>query len=257
MGLDESSQAGNPITFGSSGSPPLTVRLAGSGSIPTQSGRMPRRVIAAVSTQFVFVVNHPVTSIWESISRVKSAAVCSKVLDLLRTQSPLVALPASLEQRSADSAETVLATREGVSARSSTSRQSTSQESAFVVSPSSDAAELSNAASRQQFLLALLEDCSFFAHLVLRCVRAAGCSPGQESAKPGSNFRSTSAIQPEAPPTSSLLAQRSRRSAPTLEAERISPTLQTLWVDMACRHIRTFTPEEKCHEYREDPKHAL
>ena len=106
----------------------------------------------AVSTQFVFVVNHPVTSIWESISRVKSAAVCSEVLDLLRTQSPLVALPASLEQRSADSAETVLATREGVSARSSTSRQSTSQESAFVVSPSSDAAKLSNAASRQQFL---------------------------------------------------------------------------------------------------------
>jgi hypothetical protein len=211
-----------------------------------------------VSTQFVFVVNHPVTSIWESISRVKSAAVvCPKVLDLLRTQSPLVALPASLEQRSADSAETVLATREGVSAGSSTSLQSTSQESAFVVSPSSDAAKLSNAASRQQFRLALLEDCSFFAHLVLRCVRAAGCSPGQESAKPGSNFPSTSVIQPEAPPTSNLLAQRSRRSAPTLEAERISPTLQTLWVDMACRHIRTFTPEEKCHEYREDPKHAL
>jgi hypothetical protein len=83
-----------------------------------------------VSTQFVFVVNHPVTSIWESISRVKSAAVCSKVLDLLRTQSPLVALPASLERRSADSAETVLATREGVAAGSSTSRPSTSQESA-------------------------------------------------------------------------------------------------------------------------------
>jgi hypothetical protein len=104
-----------------------------------------------VSTQFVFVVNHPVTSIWESISRVKSAAVFSKVLDLLRIHSPLVALPASLEQRSADSAETVLATREGVSAGSSTSRQSTSQESAFVVSPNS-AAKLSNAASRQQFL---------------------------------------------------------------------------------------------------------
>lgn len=162
MGLDESAQAGNPITFGSSGSPPLTVRFAGSGSIPTHSGRMARRIVAAVSTQFVFVVNHLVTSIWESISRMKSTAVCSKVLDLLRTQSPLVALPASLEQRSADSAETVLATREGVSARSSTSRQSTPQESAFLFFPRSDAPKLSNAASRQQFLLALLEDCSFF-----------------------------------------------------------------------------------------------
>jgi hypothetical protein len=259
MELDESPQAGNPINLWLSGSPPLTVRHVGSGSIPAQSGRTARRIIAAVITQFV--INHPVTVIWKNISRLKSAAVCSKVLDLLRTQSPLVALPASLEQRSGDSAETVVATREGMSALSPTSRQSTSQESAFLVSPSSDGPKLSNAASRQQFLLAVLEDCSFFAHLVLRCVRAAGCSPHrwakQESAKPGSDFRSTSVIQSEAQPTSNVLAQRPRRNPPTLEAEPLSLTLPTLWVDVACRHMRTLAPQEKCHEYSEDPKHAL
>ncbi len=202
-----------------------------------------------------FVSNYPVTLIAEMISRVKIPAVCSKVLDLLRTQSPLVTLPATLEQRSADSAETLVAKREGTSAWSPTSRQGKSQESAFLVSPSNHRPTLSNAASRQQFLLTLLEDCSFFAHLVLRCVRAAGCS--QEPAPPGSKFRSTSVIPSEDQSSCNLRAQRPRSHAPTLEAEPVPPTLQTLWVDVACRHMRTLAPQEKCHECSEDPKYAL
>lgn len=257
--LDESSQTGNRIIFWSSGSPALTVRLAGSASIPAQSGRTTRRIVAAVIPQFV--INHPVTWIEKNIFRRKSPALCSKVLELFRTQSPLVALPASLEQRAADSAETVVATGEGISALSPASRQSTSQESAFLVAPSRDGAKPSNAASRQQFLRALLEECSFFAPLVLRCVRAAGGShhrgAKQESAKPGSNSRSSSVIQLEAQPTSNLLAPRPRRNPPTLEAEPLSLTLPTLWVDVACRHMRTLAPQEKGHEYPEDPKHAL
>jgi hypothetical protein len=256
--LDKSSSTANPIIFWLSGSPPVTVRLVGSGSIPAQSGRTARRMVAAVITPFV--INHPVTVIRKNTSRPKSAAVCSKVLDLLRPQSSLVALPASPEQCSADSAETVVATREGMSALSRISRPSTAQESAFLPSSSSEGLRLSDAASRQ-FLLALLEDCSFFAHLVLRCVRTAGCSPPrwakQEFGKPGSNFRSSSVIPSEVQPTSRVLAQRTRQNPPALEAEPLSLTLPSLWVDVACRHMRTVAAQEKCHEYSEDPKHAL
>lgn len=215
--------------------------------------------VAAVITPFV--INHPVTLIWKNTSRLKSAAVCSKVLDLLRPQSSLVALPASLEQCSPDSAATVITTREGMLALSPISRPSTSQESAFFLSSSSEGLKLSNATSRQQFLFALLDDCSFFAHLVLRCVRSGGCLPHrwakQEFAKPGSNFRSSSVIPSETQPTSRVLAQRARRNPPALEAEPLSLTLPTLWVDVACRHMRTVAAQEKCHEYSEDPKHAL
>lgn len=190
------------------------------------------------------VINDLVTVIWEGFSRVQSPAVCSRVLDLLRPRAPLVALPPSLEHCSADSAEAAAATREGMTvlAVSSTSRQGTSQESAFLAFPGSHGPKLSNVASRQQFLLAVLEDCSFFAHLVLRCVRAAHCSPHscakqEESAKPGSNSRPTAAMQSKAQPISNLLAQRSQQNSPALEAEPLSP--QTVWVDIARRHVRT------------------
>jgi hypothetical protein len=189
------------------------------------------------------VINHLVTLIWEDFSRVQSPAVCSRVLDLLRPRAPLVALPPSLEHCSAESAEAAAATREEMTvlAVSSTSRQGTAQESAFLAFPGSHGPKLSNVASRQQFLLAVLEECSFFAHLVLRCVRAAHCSPHscakQESAKPGSNFRPTAAMQSKTQPISNLLAQRSQQNSPALEVEPLSP--QTVWVDIACRHVRT------------------
>lgn len=226
--LDESSHSCNSIIFSLSGSPSLTLCLAGFGSIPAQSRRTAkRRVVAAVITRFV--INHLVTVIWGNFSRAQSPAVCSSVLDLLRPRTPrtprtpLVALSPT------------------VPAVSSTARQSTSRESGFLAFPSSDGPKLSNVASRQQFVRALLEDCSFFAHLVLRCVRAARGSPHscakQEFAKPGSNSRPTAAMQSKAQPISNSLAQRSRRNAPALEAEPLSP--QTLWVDMACRHVRT------------------
>lgn len=231
LALDESSQAENPIISGSSGSPPLPVRFAGSGSIPAQSRTTARRIVEAVITEFV--INYPMTLIAEKISRAKISAVCSNVLDLLRTQSPLVALPATLEQRSAESAETMVATREGISALSP-SRRGRSQESGLLVSSSHHKPTLSNAASRQQFLCALLEDCSFFAHLVLRCVRATGCS--LESASPGSDCRSTSVIQSR--PSCDVLVRRARRNVPTIETEPVPPTLQTLWANAACRHLR-------------------
>jgi hypothetical protein len=187
-----------------------------------------------------FVINHLVTVIWENFSPGQSPAVRSKVLDLLRPRAaPWGALPRSLESGSARSAEAALATCEGIAALagSSTSLPSTCQESAFVCRDS-NGQKLSNGATRQQFLLAMLEDCSFFAHLVLRCVRAARGSPHRcprrESATPQSNSRPTPAMQVKAQPISNLLV---RPNPATVATEPLS--LQTLWVDVAYRHART------------------
>lgn len=192
-----------------------------------------------------FVINHLVTVPWENIFPEPSPALCSKVLDLLRPRMPLVALFPSLEHGSADSADAAAVTREGIAALavSSTSPQGTSQEPAFFASPSSHGPQLNHAAGGQQFLLALLENCSFFAHLVLRCVRAARGSPHgsakQESVRPRPNYRPR---QSQAQLISNSFPQRLRQNPPTLEAEPLSP--QTLWVEVACRHMRDARSQE-------------
>jgi hypothetical protein len=232
--LDEPSHCGDPVSplFDSSS---LTPGLAGSDSIPAQPGKTEAGRVAAVITRFV--INHLVTLIWRNFFRVSCPAVCSTVLDLFSSGTCLVAWPPSLEPGSADSTEAPLATGEGISAVSSF--PSTSQESSFVY-PSSDGTKLSHAASRQQFLLALVENCSFFAHLVLRCVRAAHGSPNYAppaSVQTGSNFRPTPAVQSKAQPIFNSRTRRSRQNLSAVQAEPTSP--QALWVDMACRHLRS------------------
>lgn len=228
--LDESSYSSKPSIFSLSGGSSLSLCLAGLSSLPAPSGRTAKKRRAAVITRLA--INHLVTVIRESFSRLQNPAVCSKVLDLLSPRASLVAMPA----------EAAAVTREGktVPAVSSTTRRSISAEPTFLACPGR-APQLSNVASRQQFLLGLLEDCSFFAHLVLRCVRAARTSShsyvSQESAKPGLNSRSTTPRQRKAQPLPNALRQRSRQQPSGLEAGPPSP--QTLWIDVACRYVQT------------------
>jgi hypothetical protein len=236
--LDESAQTGNSVIFSACCSPALTLCLAGFGSVPAHAGGTEkRRSVAAVIR---FVINYLATVIWRNIFPSQNATVCLNVQDLLRPHALLAALPPSLEHCSADSADAVVEMREGMRPSvSSTSCRSISPESAFLAFPSSEA-KLSDVASRQQFLLALLEDCSFFAHLVLRCVRAASSSPDgytkQESAKPGSNSRLTAGMQSKTQPISASLTYRSQQSSCGVEAQSLSPL--ALWVNVACRHVR-------------------
>ena len=228
--LDESSYFRKPSICSLSSGPSLSLCLAGFGSIPGRSGRAAKKRRAAVITRLA--INHLVTVIRESFSRLQNPAVCSKVLDLLSPRASLVAMPA----------EAVAVTREGktVPAVSSTTRRSISAEPTFLACRGSEP-QLSNVASRQQFLLALLEDCSFFAQLVLRCVRAARTSShsyvSQESAKTGLNSRSTTPRQGKAQPISNALRQRSRQKPSGLEPGPPSP--QTLWIDVACRYVQS------------------
>lgn len=244
-----------------------------------------------------FVINDPVTWVWESHSRVKRPAICLKVLNLLWTQSASATLPTSLAPGSADgakAAETAVATREGTAAMLPAVEVAASSlpgevaepeparslryqgylqgplqesESACLVSKNNcdsqvprsrmsrmhkdvqreaDRAPTSDNANRQQFLIALLEDCRFFAHLVLRQVRAGRCSAKCLSRQGGSNLGRISVVKTS--PTSNSLVQPSRLEASTLSAEPSSPTLQILWVDVAFRHMQTLVAQEKRHD---------
>jgi len=228
--LDESSYSCKPSISSWSGSPSLSLGLAGFGSIPARSERTATTRRTAVITRLV--INHLVTAIRESFSRLQNPAVCSKGLDLLRSRASLVTMPA----------EAAAVMREGMTGPSvsSTTGRSISADPTFLACPDGEP-PLSNVASRQQFLLVLLEDGSFFAHLVLRCVRAARTSShsnvSQESAKTGLNSRSTTPRQRKAPPIPNALRQRSRQEPSVLEAGPPSP--QTAWIDAACRYVQT------------------
>lgn len=98
-------------------------------------------------------------------------------------------------------------------------------------------------ANRKQFHVVLLEDCSFFARLVLRYVRAGG-NPSRclwDRNSPRKKWKSRSRLVKER----------------AVQPEVASSFLQTLWVEVGCRHAQTLVSEKERHEYGKDSKPAL
>ena len=225
-----------------------------------------------------FVINDLVTGVWENRLRVPRPAVCSKVLDLLRIRSPWAGLPTNLELRSADDAAptTTLTPRKGMVAVLSTLDMAASSmlprrsaeasqhanaifyDSAFPVSPThgnsqtrrscvgndapSEAEEgrLRGDANRQQFRAALLENCSFFADLVLRQVRAES-DPSRGLSVQDSLRKKLSVGRISRRPPKVNVAEE-----PAHLPEMPSSLLPTLWVEVGCRHVRTLVSEKEC-----------
>ena len=235
--LDESSQAESPVIFFSlSDSPALPICPAGFGAIRTQSGSTAMRVVGSVVTWVI--INQVVALGGETAYGLPSPAVCSNVLDFLRPRAPLVALPASLERNSADSAEA--ATHDGILARpvSSPFAPKHVPTSAITSSRSIEPKPSHAHPNRQQFHIALQQNRSFFAHLVLRCARAARGSdprcPTQESSERGSDSPLNAAMPSKARSIGNSDAQRWRQSSPAA----IEAAPPRLWVDVAYRHVR-------------------
>ena len=159
----------------------------------------------------------------------QSGVVCSTVLDLLQPRRPLSVLtlsldPGSREPTQAESDIVVCAFSQGAHWH------------ATVVYPSN----LNSAAStaiRQQFLFSLLEERRFFAHLVLRYVRAARNSASPPEARKSLPAESSSQrVLPKTQSISNLLAQQFGQDPSVLESEPAS--LQTFWADIACRLVQ-------------------
>jgi hypothetical protein len=122
-----------------------------------------------------------------------------------------------------------------------------------------DGARVSNDANRQQFHVALLEDCSFFARLVLRHVRA-----GENRSRylldrhsPGKKKNVVEVSQTFLRPSSSMLSRPLLTEERSLQLEAPSPPMQTLWVEVGCRQAQTLVFEKEHHEYGKDSKPAI
>jgi hypothetical protein len=244
-----------------------------------------------------FVINDLVTWVGENLLWVQGPIVCSKVLDLRKIGSPWAAgLPANFELRSADDAAVAaaLTTLEGMVAGLSTLDMVASSmppwrlaeasaagnallhDSAFPVSRNhwnsqaprswvrSDAQSeaegrrLRDDANREQFQVALLENCSFFADLVLRQVRA-GSNPSDGLLERDSSRKKWNGVRvsPTMPRSKANVVLEQRSEKPTLPPETPSSLLPTLWVEVGRRYLQTLVSEKERHEYGEDSKPAL
>ncbi|MFZ2003414.1 MAG: hypothetical protein WAU73_28900 [Candidatus Sulfotelmatobacter sp.] len=230
------------------------------------------------------VINDLVTGVGEDLLRVHGPAVCSKVLDLLKIRSSWAGLPANLEIRSADDAAlaTALTTCEGMVAGLSTldivapsmlprrlaeasqainallhdsavpvsaNHWSSQTECSWVPKDAQSGAKgerFRDDANRQQFQVALLENCSFFADLVLRHVRAEGNPSGSLLERDWSRKKLNGVrILPTLLRSKANVALNKRPEKQALPPESPSSLLQTLWVEVGCRHVQTLVSEEE------------
>jgi hypothetical protein len=122
-------------------------------------------------------------------------------------------------------------------------------ESAILVSPTHlssqtrrmEKGRLGDDANRQQFRVALLENCSFFAELVLRQVRAESnqaCGRLDQDAS-----RKKLSVASLTSPKASVL-KRPPSEDTALPPKMSSSLLPTLWVEVGCRHVRTLVSEK-------------
>lgn len=239
-----------------------------------------------------FVVNDLVTWVGEKILPLQCPAVCSKARDLLRIRSPWAGLATNLELRSAGDAAlaTALTQGEGMEAVLSILDMAASSklprrfaepgepahtlvhDTAFAVSAhhwnsptpwssvrqdaqsGTKGEQLGDDANRRQFQAALLENCSFFADLVLRHVRRKG-DPWRESLERGSSREKLNVLRVSpTPPGSKANVVPGQRPEP----ETPSSFLPTLWIEVGCRATRRLSLQKRsAHEYGEDPKPEL
>lgn len=186
-----------------------------------------------------FVIYQVVTLSGRNISRVDGPGLCSKVLGVLNFPAPLTALPLHPEQRVTGGGEAALVTGEEICLWVNGQRSIHPAES-FVLAGDGSVARRPDAAIRQQFLFTLLEDCSFFAHLVLRCVRGRDGSSHGVAAPRRAKPRLVSGTQRRTQPVTRSYAQRELEDLPAGARETSLPELETLWAEVASRHVRTF-----------------
>ena len=99
-------------------------------------------------------------------------------------------------------------------------------------------------ANRRQFQAALLENCSFFADLVLRQVRAGGDS-SHESGRDSSREKLNVVWVSPRPRGSKAKVVLGPRPEEPVALETPSFLLPTLWVEVGCRHLQTVVSEKE------------
>lgn len=186
-----------------------------------------------IAVLFIYQV---VTLSGGNISWRDGLGLCSKVWGIPNCPVPSIAVPVHSEHRVASCGENTVVTAEEVR-RWVNYHPTQCSASSLVVAGDCSASRRPSNAVREQFLFALLEDCSFYSHLVLRGVRGGdGSAPGVAVAG-GVMPRPNSRIGPETPRVTHPCAQRELQNLPAGATETSFPELETLWTEVACRRI--------------------
>jgi hypothetical protein len=187
------------------------------------------------------VIYQVVTLSGGNISRVDDPGLCSKVLSILNCPAPLTAVPMHPEHRVTGCGETTVVTGEELCWW--VNRQgSCGPEESLVRANDGSFPRLPKAAIRQQFLFTLLEDCSFFAHLVLRGVRA-GDGSHLDVAAPRAKSRPALEIQRRTQPASCSDPRREQQDLLPAARKMSFPELEILWAEVVCRHAHISVSE--------------
>jgi len=174
-----------------------------------------------------------------NISCADGPGLCSNVLGFLQQPVSLTSSPIIAETHVAGCSDTAVVTTTEEICPWGHCQSSVCPTDSLVLAGDCSVFRRPNTTIRQQFIFALLEDCSFFAHLVLRCVRGGDGSPHGVTAPRGVKPRPVSGIQRRAQPVTRPYAQ------PELQNPRDTsfPELETLWAEVASRHVRTSVSE--------------
>lgn len=182
------------------------------------------------------VIYQVVTLSGRSISQVDGSGLCSKVLGILNFPAPLTEFPVHLKHRVTGCGETTVVTGEEL-CRWVNCHPSQRPADSLVVAGDCRASRWPSNAICEQFLFAVLEDCSFFAHLVLRCVRGGDGSASGVAVPRGVMPPPKSRIGSGTRGVTHLCAQRELQNLPDGATETSFPELETLWTEVACRRM--------------------
>lgn len=189
------------------------------------------------------IIYQVVTLSGRNISRLDGSDLCSKVLGTLNFPAPLKALPVPLDHRVAGCGEITVVTGEEPCRWINCQPSLRPVVDSLALSGDCSASRRPSSAIREQFLFTLLEDCSFFAHLVLRCVRGGDGSAHCVAPPSGVKPRPFSGIQRKVQPVARSYEQRELQNLPTGAAAALFPELETLWAEVASRQVRISVSE--------------
>lgn len=182
------------------------------------------------------VIYQAVTLYGRNISRIDGSGLCSKVSGILNFPAPLTESPVHLKHRATSGGEATLVTSQEL-CRWFNGQHSVHPAESLVPAGASSVSQQPDAAIRQQFHLGLLEDCGFFAHLVLRCVRGGNGSLDEVATPCGIGQRLGSGVELGTRRITHICARRELKNLPAGSTETSFPESERLWVEMASRQV--------------------
>ncbi len=188
------------------------------------------------------VIYQVVTLSGRNFSRLDGPGLCSKVLGILNFPAPLTELPVHSGHGVTGCGDATVVTHEKLCQWNSC-QPCQPPTSSLLVADDCGTSQRPRTAIRQQFLSALLEDCSYFAHLVLRCVRGGDGSLHDVAAPCGVELLPDSGTKLRIRRATHLYAKQELQNLSAVATGTSFPELETLWTEVASRSLRIPTGE--------------